>query len=57
MAETIELVTLPIYSLSVGSLIYVDKTEENITGKFAVKNISCGLSYESTMTISAYKIY
>jgi hypothetical protein len=57
MAETIELVTLPIYSLSVGSLIYVDKTEENITGKFAVTNISSGLSYDSTMTISAYKIY
>lgn len=57
MAETIELVCVPVYGITVGCLIYLDMEEKGIVGEYATTNVSCDLSYNGKMTIQAYKVY
>ena len=57
MAQSVEVTCLPIYSLNVGSLVYLNYPSQGIEGKFAVVQISCDLNYDGLMTFHAYKIY
>lgn len=57
MAQTIDITCVPIYGLTVGALIYVDRPQDKIEGVYAIKKITCDLKFDGQMTIEAYKVY
>ena len=48
---------LPIYSLDVNDVIYLDDEVSGTIGEYVVNNISCGLGAGDTMTINANKLW
>lgn len=47
----------PIYSLDVNSLIYLDYPNDGVSGKYTISEINIPLKYDTTMSITAYKVY
>lgn len=56
-AETINITTVPIYILEPNMKIRVEESSIKSEGDFLIKSISIGLGANSTMSISAEKIY
>ena len=56
-ADSVSLTCVPIYSLDVNQICYINRPDENIEGKYVIDSISCGLSHNDTMTITCHKIY
>lgn len=55
--DTVTINCLPIYSLDVNDVIYIDDDDSGATGEYVVNNISCGLGAGDTMTINANKLW
>ena len=55
--DTIQLVCVPIYSLDVNTVIYVDDDKSGVQGEYVITNISCGLGAGDTMSITANKLW
>lgn len=55
--DTVNIVCLPIYSLDVNEVIYLDDSKSGAVGEYVINNISCGLAAEDTMSITANKIW
>ena len=55
--DTITINCIPIYSLDVNEVIYLDDEQSGVQGKYVVNNISCGLGASDTMTITANKLW
>ena len=48
---------IPIYSLDVNEVIYVDDSKSGAIGEYVINNISCGLGAGDTMSITANKLW
>lgn len=48
---------IPIYSLDVNKVIYVNDSESGAIGEYVISNISCGLGANDTMSITANKLW
>lgn len=55
--EKVNITCLPIYFLDVNKLVYFNKPEINLVGKYLITNINIPLSINNLMTFNAYKIY
>lgn len=55
--EKISISCLSIYFLNVNKLVYFNKPEINLVGKYLVTDINIPLSISGLMTFNAYKIY
>lgn len=55
--ETVSITCLPIYFLDVNKLVYFNKPEINLTGKYLITDINIPLSITGLMTFKGYKIY
>ena len=55
--DTVSITCLPIYSLDVNQVIYVDDKKSGAVGEYVINSISCGLDAGSTMTINANKLW
>lgn len=58
-ADTITITTIPLLFLDVDVVVYMNYSDNNITieGNYCITKIDCGVKYNDTMTIQAYKIY
>lgn len=56
-AEEISFTTIPLPFLDVDMIVYINKPEYNIIGKYCITNISSGIRFDSMMQIKAYKLY
>lgn len=55
--DTVQIVCVPIYSLDVNTVIYLDDDQSGANGEYVITNISCGLGIGDTMTITANKLW
>ena len=55
--DTITITCLPIYSLDVNEVIYMNDSKSGVNGEYVINNISCGLGANDTMTITANKLW
>lgn len=55
--DTVQIVCVPIYSLDVNTVIYLDDNESGVQGEYVITNISCGLGVSDTMSITANKLW
>ena len=55
--DKLTITCLPIYSLDVNEVIYVDDSKSGAFGEYVINNISCGLGAGDTMTINANKLW
>lgn len=55
--DTVQIVCVPIYSLDVNTVIYLDDDKSGVQGEYVITNISCGLSAGDTMSITANKLW
>lgn len=55
--DTVSITCLPIYSLDVNQVIYLDDEKSGAVGEYVINNISCGLGAGDTMTINANKLW
>lgn len=56
-AEEISFTTIPLPFLDVDQIVYINKPEYNIVGKYCITNISSGLRHDSLMQLKAYKLH
>lgn len=56
-SETINLTCVPIYSLDVNSVIYINDEKSGAKGYYVVTEISCQLNVGGTMSITANKLW
>ena len=56
-SDTVTITCVPIYSLDVNSVIYLDDEQSGAFGWYVVQEISCNLGTNGTMTIKANKLY
>lgn len=56
-SDTVTITCVPIYSLDVNSVIYLDDEQSGASGWYVVQEISCSLGTNGTMTIKANKLY
>ena len=55
--DKVTLITVPIYSLDVNEVIYLEDYDSGAVGEYVISNISCGLSANDTMSITANKLW
>ena len=55
--DKVTITCLPIYSLDVNEVIYLNDSESGAFGEYVINNISCGLGVGDTMTINANKLW
>ncbi len=55
--EKISISCLPIYVLKENDIIYFNKPEDGLVGKYLVDELSFNLKYDSLMSINAHKLY
>ena len=55
--DTVQIVCVPIYSLDVNTVIYLDDEKLGAVGEYVITNISCGLGAGDTMSITANKLW
>ena len=55
--DTVQIVCVPIYSLDVNTVIYLDDDKSGAKGEYVITNISCGLGAGDTMSITANKLW
>ena len=55
--DTIQIVCVPIYSLDVNTIIFLNDDKSGANGEYVITNISCGLGVGDTMTITANKLW
>ena len=55
--EKISISCLPIYVLKENDIIYFNKPENGLVGKYLVDELSFNLKYDSLMSINAHKLY
>lgn len=48
---------IPIYSLDVNEVIYINDSKSGVVGEYVINNISCGLGASDTMSITANKLW
>ena len=57
LAESINIVSVPLFPLDVNQIIYLNNPEVGIVGKYLITNISFDLKPTGTMTIAASRLY
>ena len=55
--DIVQIVCVPIYSLDVNTVIYLDDNKSGVQGEYVITNISCGLGANDTMSITANKLW
>lgn len=55
--DKVTITCVPIYSLDVNEVIYLDDAESGVVGEYVINNISCGLGAGDTMSITANKLW
>ena len=55
--DTITITCIPIYSLDVNEVIYINDSKSGINGEYVINSIACGLGAKDTMTITANKLW
>ena len=55
--DTITMTCMPIYSLDVNEVIYIDDDKSGVKGEYVINSIACGLGANDTMTITANKLW
>lgn len=57
LAESINIISVPLFPLDVNQIIYLNNPEIGIVGKYLITNISFDLKPTGTMTIAASRLY
>ena len=55
--DTVQIVCIPIYSLDVNTVIYLNDEKSGVKGEYVITSISCGLGAGDTMSITANKLW
>ena len=55
--EKVTITCLPIYSLDVNKVVYLNDSESGAVGEYVVNSISCGLGVGDTMSITLNKLW